>query len=216
MFRPALIALAAALLLPAAAATAAAGPDASPSAAGAKVLRLSFPGSENGFDPAQVSDVVSAALVGSLFDSPLTYDYLARPLKLKPRTAAAMPEVNAEHTHFVFRIRPGQYFIDDPAFKGQRRELVAQDYVYSVKRYYDPATRSPTLFHYVNAGLIGLSELRAKALAEKTPFPYHTEVAGIRALDRYTFEVRTSRPAPRLPWVFATPALSGAGWMKCV
>jgi ABC-type transport system substrate-binding protein len=213
MFRPALIALATALLLlPAAAATAAsaAAPDASPSAAGAKVLRLSFPGSENGFDPAQVSDTVSAALVGSLFDSPLTYDYLARPLKLKPRAAAAMPEINAEHTHFVFRIRPGQYFVDDPAFKGHRRELTAQDYVYSVKRYYDPATRSPTLFHYVNAGLIGLSELRAKALAEKTPFPYDTEVAGIRALDRYTFEVRTSRPAPRLPYVFATPALSGA------
>ena len=206
MFRFALIALAAALLLPAAAATTAA-PGA---AAGAKVLRLSFPGSENGFDPAQVSDTVSAALVGSLYDSPLTYDYLARPMKLKPRAAAALPEINAEHTHFVFRIRPGQYFVDDPAFKGQKRELVAEDYVYSIKRYYDPATRSPTLFHYVNAGLVGLSELRAKAIADKTPFPYDTEVAGARTLDRYTFELRTSRPAPRLPYVLATPALSGA------
>jgi ABC-type transport system substrate-binding protein len=211
MSRFALIALAAALLFPAAAWSAGANPAAgATAAAGPKVLRISFPGSENGFDPAQVSDVVSAALVGSLFDSPLTYDYLARPLQLKPRAAAAMPEINAEHTHFVFRIRPGQYFVDDPVFKGQPRELVAQDYVYSVKRYYDPATRSPTVFHYVNAGLIGLSEQRAKALADKTPFPYDTEVAGIRALDRYTFEVRTSRPAPRLPYVFATPALSGA------
>jgi hypothetical protein len=33
-------------------------------AAAAKVFRLAFAGSENGFDPAQVSDVVSAALVG--------------------------------------------------------------------------------------------------------------------------------------------------------
>lgn len=199
MFRSALLAVALALLLPAGA-----------HAAGAKVLRLVFAGSENGFDPAQVSDVVSAALVGSLFDAPLTYDFLARPMKLKPRTAAALPEINADHTRFVFRLRPGQYFTDDPAFKGQRRELVAQDYVYSVKRYYDPAVRSPTLFHYTNAGLIGLSELRSKAIADRTPFPYDTEVEGIRALDRYTFEVRTSRPAPRLPYVFATPALSGA------
>ena len=178
--------------------------------AGPKVLRLVFPGSENGFDPAQVSDVVSAALVGSLFDSPLTYDFLARPLKLKARAAEGLPEVNADHTRFVFRIRPGQYFVDDPAFNGQRRELTAQDYVYSVKRYYDPAVRSPTVFHYLNAGLLGLAELRQQAIDEKKPFDYDREVEGIRALDRYTFEVRTARPAPRLPYVFATPALSGA------
>ena len=36
------------------------------------------------------------------------------------------------------------------------------------------------------------------------------EVPGIRALDRYSFEVRVARPAPRLPYLFATPAISGA------
>ncbi len=33
---------------------------------------------------------------------------------------------------------------------------------------------------------------------------------GIRALDRYRFEVRVAQPAPRLPYLFATPAVSGA------
>ena len=137
-----------------------------------KVLRVTFSGRESGFDPAQVSDVVSAAIVGGLFDAPLTYDYLARPARLKANTAVALPEVNATHTHFVCQIKPGIYFSDDPAFKGQRRELVAADYVYTVKRYYDPKTRSPTLFHYQNAKLLGLSELRQRALDTKTPFPY--------------------------------------------
>ena len=178
--------------------------------AAARTLKLAFASAENGFDPAQISDTVSAALVSSVFEAPLTYDYLARPIRLRPQSAVALPEVNADHTRFVFRIRPGNFFPDDPAFGGRPRELVAQDFVYSVKRYYDPAVRSPTLFHYENAGLLGLSELRRKALADKTPFPYDTEVEGIRALDRYTFEVRTSRPAPRLPYVFATPAVSGA------
>ncbi|HLL17404.1 MAG TPA: ABC transporter substrate-binding protein, partial [Rubrivivax sp.] len=175
-----------------------------------KVLRVAYSGSESGFDPAQVSDVVSNAVVSSLFDSPLTYDYLARPAKLKPNTAAAMPEVNADHTRFVFRLRPGIFFTDDPAFKGQPRELVAQDYVYSIKRYYDPRTRSPVLGQLQNMGILGLSELRAKALESKTPFPYDVEVDGIRALDRYRFEVRLAQPAPRLPYVFATPGMSGA------
>jgi len=189
---------------------AAAQPASATEAAPKKTLRLSFGGAENGFDPAQVSDTISAALVGSLFEAPLTYDYLARPVKLRPQAAEALPEVHDGHTRFVFRIRPGNFFPDDPAFNGKKRELVAEDFVYSVKRYYDPTVRSPTLFHYQNAGLLGLSELRNRSIADKTPFPYDTPVQGIRALDRYTFEVRTARAAPRLPYVFATPALAGA------
>jgi ABC-type transport system substrate-binding protein len=199
MVRPAI----AALLVAVGVAAAAAAPP-------PKVLRVVFSGSENGFDPAQISDTVSAALVGGIFEAPLTYDYLARPAKLKPRTAAALPEVHDNYTRFVFRLRPGIHFADDPAFGGKKRELTAADYVYSVKRYYDPATRSPTLFHYEGAGLLGLSELRREAIAAKKPFDYDREVEGIRALDRYTFEVRTARPAPRLPYVFASPAIAGA------
>ena len=175
-----------------------------------KVLRLALAGRENNFDPAQVSDVVSAALMGSLFDPLLTYDHLARPAKLKPNTAVALPEVNEDHTRFVLRIKPGIFFTDHPVFKGQKRELVAEDYVYSIKRYYDPSTRSPTLFHYENAGLLGLPALRKKAIDEKKPFDYDTPVEGIRALDRYTLELRTARPAPRLPLVLANAAVSGA------
>jgi ABC-type transport system substrate-binding protein len=175
-----------------------------------KVLRVVFNGSESGFDPPQISDVVSAAVVTSLFDAPLTYDYLARPARLKPHTAVAMPEVHDGHTRFVFTLRPGIFFTDHPAFKGRPRELVAADYVYSIKRYYDPITRSPTLFHWENAGLLGLGELRQQALQTKRPFDYDTEVPGIRALGRYSFEVRLARPAPRLPYLFATPSISGA------
>ncbi|MFN9746161.1 MAG: ABC transporter substrate-binding protein [Betaproteobacteria bacterium] len=192
---------------------AAAQPAAAPAAAApsqAKVLRLALASRENNLDPAQVSDVISSALVASLFDAPLTYDHLARPAKLKPNTATSLPEVHDDNTRFVFRIRPGIFFPDHPAFKGQRRELVAEDYVYSIKRYYDPASRSPTLFHYENAGLLGLSELRKKAIADKKPFDYDTPVEGLRALDRYSFEIRTARPAPRLPYVLANPAIAGA------
>jgi ABC-type transport system substrate-binding protein len=180
------------------------------SAAGLRVMRCILRNRDNGFDPAFVSDTISAALANSLFDAPLTYDPLARPAKLKPNTAVALPEPNEDFTRWVFRIKPGIEFTPHPAFGGKPRELVAADYVYSVKRYYDPAVRSPTLFHYEGAGLLGLTELRKKALDTKAPFDYDTEVEGIRALDRYTFEVRTSRPAPRLPYVFATGAVSGA------
>jgi len=179
-------------------------------AASPKVLRLALSSRENNLDPAQISDVISSALVASLFDAPLTYDHLARPAKLKPNTATALPEISDNHTRFVFRLRPGIFFPDHPAFKGQPRELVAADYVYSIQRYYDPAFRSPTLFHYENAGLVGLSERRRQAIDSKKPFDYDTPVEGLRALDRYSFEIRTARPAPRLPYVLANPAIAGA------
>ncbi len=204
----ALGAAACALLLPTAALANAPAPAAD--GAAPKVLRLALASRENNLDPVQVSDVISAALVSGIFDAPLTYDHLARPARLKPNTATSLPEVHDNFTRFVFRIKPGIHFTDHPAFKGKPRELTAEDYVYSIKRYYDPATRSPVLFHYENAGLLGLSELRKKAIDSKGKFDYDTPVEGLRALDRYSFEIKLSRPAPRLPYVLASGALAGA------
>ncbi len=206
----ALSAIACVLMLPLAPVAQAQAPTPAADAAAPKVLRLALASRENNLDPAQVSDVISAALVAGIFDAPLTYDHLARPARLKPNTATSLPEVHDNFTRFVFRIRPGIHFTDHPAFKGKPRELTAEDYVYSIKRYYDPATRSPVLFHYENAGLLGLSELRKKAIDSKGKFDYDTPVEGLRALDRYSFEIKLSRPAPRLPYVLATGALAGA------
>jgi len=203
-------AVAAATVVAAAFIAGTASPAAAATAAAPKLLRVSFPDNPTGFDPAQISDVISIAVAASIFDAPLTYDYLARPARVKPRTAEAMPEVSADFKRFVFRIRPGILFSDDPAFKGQPRELTAADYVYSIKRHYDPKVRSPNLFQFENAGILGLAELRKKALADKTPFPYDAEVPGLRTLDRYSFEVNLARPAPRLVYVFASASLTGA------
>jgi ABC-type transport system substrate-binding protein len=175
-----------------------------------KVLRYAFPIAETGFDPAQISDLYSRTVAANIFEAPLTYDYLARPARIKPQTAVDLPEISEGGRRFVFRIRPGIFFADDPAFKGQRRELVAADYVYSVKRHYDPKHKSPNLFQLENAGILGLSELRRKVLAERTPFPYDTEVEGVRVLDRYSFELRLAKPAPRFHYTFADGAIMGA------
>ena len=175
-----------------------------------KVLRYAFQIAETGFDPAQISDLYSRVIASNIFEAPLTYDFLARPAKLVPQTAAALPEASNEFRRWVFRIRPGIHFADDPAFKGQKRELVAADYVYAIKRHYDPKFKSPSLFQFENAKLLGLSELRKKALDSKQPFDYDTEVEGIRALDRYTFEVNLAEPSPRFGYVMADGSTSGA------
>ncbi|MFN9764309.1 MAG: ABC transporter substrate-binding protein [Pseudomonadota bacterium] len=181
-----------------------------PGAAGVKVLRYALNTAETGFDPPRVSDQSSIRVLAHIFESPLTYDELARPVRLVPLVAAAMPEVDDDFRRFVFTIRPGIFFADDPAFGGRPRELVAADFVYTIKRFYDPALRSEWLYQWENAGLLGLSELRRRVLASKAAFPYDEEVPGLRALDRHRFEVRLARPAPRLADHFASRTLAGA------
>jgi ABC-type transport system substrate-binding protein len=174
---------------------------------GEKVLRFAFPIAETGFDPAQVSDLYSRIIVAGIFEAPLGFDYLARPFAMKPNTVEALPEISDNFKRFTFRVKPGIFFADDPAFKGVKRELTAQDYVYTLKRHYDPATKSPNLYQLEGAKLIGLSELRKQAMAQKTPFPYDTEVEGLRALDRYTFQIGLAEPSPR----FHQEVLTDAG-----
>ncbi len=175
-----------------------------------RTLRVSFRAAETGFDPPQIGDINSAMVLSSILEAPLTYDYVARPVALKPQTAAAMPEVSADFKRFVFRIRPGIFFADDPAFKGVPRELVAQDHVYAIKRHYDPRNNSEHLYIFENAKVLGLSALRERALKSKTPFDYDTEVEGLRTLGRYSFELRLAEPHPRMVYHFATPILTGA------
>jgi ABC-type transport system substrate-binding protein len=175
-----------------------------------KTLRYPFPIAETNFDPAQISDLYSRTVAGSIFDAPLEFEYLARPVRLRPNTAAAMPEVADNFRSFTVRLKPGTYFSDDPAFGGRKRELTAADYVYSIKRHYDPRWKSGNLYLLEGARILGLSELRQRGIEQKKPFDYDTEVEGLRVLDRYTFRIRLAEPGPRFLYNLATGAFTGA------
>lgn len=161
-----------------------------------KVLYWSFPAAETGFDPAQVSDLYSNTVIPHIFESPLQYDFLARPAQLRLRTAAVMPDVSSDYRTFTVRLQQGIYFQDDPIFNGKRRELVAADCVFQFKRCFDPRWKSPHYSILQNTKPIGLEELRKAALAGGK-FEYDREVDGARVLDRYTFQVTLADPNPR-------------------
>jgi ABC-type transport system substrate-binding protein len=165
-----------------------------------KVLHMFLSTSEAGLDPAVGSDLATLSLLENLFDPLLRYDYLARPVKLQGNTATGLPTVEDGGRTYTFRIRPGIYFTPDPAFRGNRREVTAQDYVYSFKRLYDPALRSP--FGYIFDGkLVGDEAL-------KKHFSYATEIPGLQALDRYTLRIRLKEPDNNFLFYMAMPAAS--------
>jgi ABC-type transport system substrate-binding protein len=154
----------------------------------AKVLRVAFPTAETGFDPCRVTDLYSNSVNEAIFERLLTYDYLARPAKLAPMSIEAMPEVSDNGRTYTFRLKKGIHFTPDPAFKGVRRELVAEDYVYSFKRFLDPKNRSQWAF-MLEGKIEGLDELAAAA-KKSGRFDYDATVAGLRAIDRYTLRIR--------------------------
>lgn len=180
-----------------------------------KVLRYAFLIAETTFDPPQITDLYSRTVAASIFDAPFEFAFLAQPARMRTNTAAAMPEVSEDFKTFTIRIQPGIYFADDPAFKGPdgqplKRELVAEDYAYTIKRHYDPRWKSGNLYIFENAQILGLSELRKKLMAANKPFDYDAPVEGLRTLDRYTLQIKLGAPSPRFMHYFADGSLTGA------
>ncbi|MEM8512580.1 ABC-type transport system substrate-binding protein [Massilia sp. MP_M2] len=165
-----------------------------------KVLHMFLSTSETGLDPAVASDNATLSLLENLFDPLLRYDYLARPATLRPNTATAMPTVSSDGLTYTFRIRPGIHFTPDPAFKGRKREVTAADYVYSLKRLYDPALKSPWAYMF-ESKIAGDAALRAR-------FGPDVPVAGLQALDRYTLRIRLAAPDNNFLFYLATAASS--------
>ena len=163
-----------------------------------KVLRYAFEVAETSFDPQKVSDVYSSIANNAMFDAPLRYDQLARPAKLIPNTLAAMPEVSADYRTFVFRVRPGIFFADHEVFGGKKRELIAEDYVFTMKRLLDPKLTAPLLSEM--EGYIVGSEEFLKRIRKSGKMEYDTPIEGLRVIDRYTFQVKLNEPKPA--WVY--------------
>lgn len=170
-----------------------------------KVLHIASE-SETGFDPARVGDVRSFRVTSHIFETLLHYDPLARPVKLRPLTAAAMPAPSADFRVWTVHVQPGIFFTDDPVFGGKPRELVAADYAYSIRRLADPATKSPGWSAIEQAGISGLAALRREALDSRKPFDYDRPLPGLQLPDRYTLRFVLDAGRPRFPQWLADAA----------
>src|SRR3974390_679657 len=60
-----------------------------PASQSPKVFRYAWQIAETTFDPQKIIDLYSNIANNAMFDTPLKYDYLARPLKLQPNTLTA-------------------------------------------------------------------------------------------------------------------------------
>ena len=158
-------------------------------------------------DPVRAPDARSQAVAGTLFDQLYTYDYLARPPRLRPLAASGLPNVSADGREITVTIRRGIYFTAHPAFGNRPRELIAEDFVYSVKRFMDPALHAPVV-SLIAGKIEGLDELGARAASTGKRFDYDAKLSGLVALDRYTLRIRLTQSDPAFVYFLANPDLS--------
>lgn len=156
----------------------------------AKTLHVMMDGGEAGFDPQAAGDSYSATVVTAMFDQLYQFDYLGS--QIVPMIALAMPEITADGRTWIIRIKPAIFFADDPVFKGKKRELTADDFVYSWKRLIDPRVRSP------NVEILADRIAGARAAIERAKvrghFDYDEQIEGLRALDRHTLRIKLVEP----------------------
>ena len=163
-----------------------------------KVYRHAMDGVPGSLDPAQAASTYANFIVINLYDTLYRYKYLARPYQLQPNLATAMPEVSEDGLTVTIRLKQGVHFIDDPAFDdGKGREVKAGDFVYSIKRHFDPGTRAQGTWLW-QGRIEGLDRWKTNGS------DYDKEVSGLRAIDDYTIQITLTQPFPQFVHTLTT------------
>lgn len=171
--------------------------DPNPQLDGEKVYRHSIDGKPTSLDPIKASSVYSNLLVVNIFDTLYSYKYLARPYQLKPNLASDMPQVSADGLTYTIEIKKGVKFQDHDAFEGGiGRTVKAEDFVYSIKRSFDPKNISSGAWLWQDK-IVGLNEWKEQGA------DYDQTISGLTALDEYTIQIQLEKPYPQLSYSLA-------------
>jgi oligopeptide transport system substrate-binding protein len=154
-------------------------------------------------DPAVAETVPSNQILRDLFEGLTATDTTG---KTVPGVAESWKQTNP--TTWVFKLRPNAKFSNgDP--------IVAEDFVYGIRRFVDPKTASP---YSATFGVFLLNGLEVSQ--GKKP----TSAVGVKALDKLTLEIKTQDPIAFMPELVANTQLGpvhkatvekwGRDWVK--
>ena len=168
-----------------------------------KVLNLVISQTVKGMDPIYASDLYSGGEIARVYEGLFEYNYV-RPYEVVPNLAGGMPVITDNGLTYTFKILQGVFFHDSPAFpQGKGRELTAQDFVYSLKRLADAKLQG--LGWWIFDGKVqGLNEWRDKYKDAKES-NYGEDIDGLKALDKYTLQIKLTRDFPQLLYALAMP-----------
>ena len=156
----------------------------------------------NSLDPVRGSSQYDNKASSYVYETLLEYEYLIRPFKLKPCLLAEMPTASEDGLRFRFKLKPGTLFHDDACFPGGKgREIIADDFFYSLKRMADNANQ-PKGWWLLKDTIVGFDEYR-KAQNEAATFDYDLPVEGMVKISDHEFEIVLNEPFYRFIYTLA-------------
>ncbi len=169
----------------------------------AKTLHVVFTSAEMSFDPQFSADAASDGLIDHIYESMLDYDYLARPVKLVPRTLVAMPAVEDAGATLCLQVQAGNLLHARPVVQrqaarthGRRSGVCAEALTRS--RGEEPVAMADRGQGHRRRGT-------PRKCAQSGKFDYDTPIRGIEVVDRYTLRLRLTQPDLRFLYAFAIP-----------
>ena len=205
------------------------------------ILYTSFITRPKHLDPVQSYTEDEALFTAQVYEAPLQYHYLKRPYELIPLTAEEVPKPRliegGKFSVYEIRIKPGIRYQPHPAFIEANqslsrekidslkspyqlatgtRELVADDYIYQIKRLAHPRLHSPIL-GLMTEYIVGMGEY-AKQLksADSSKEAWldlrRFELKGVERVDAHTFRVTLNGSYPQFVYWLAMPFFAPVPW----
>src|SRR5712692_2050167 len=206
---------------------------------GANILYSSFAERPKHLDPVQSYTEDEARFIQQVFEPPLQYHYLKRPYELVPLAAVAVPKPRetegGKFMVYEVRIRPGIKYQPHPGFVAENlsldenkvaalkspyelplgtRELVADDYIYQIKRLAHPRLHSPVgglMAEYI-VGLKEFAERLRKADREGWLDLRQYPLEGAERIDAHTFRIKLKASYPQFVYWMAMPFFAPVPW----
>ena len=202
-------------------------------------LYSSFTERPKHLDPVQSYTEDEARFTQQIYEPLLQYHYLKRPYELVPLTALDVPKPRAieggKYTVYDIRIRPGVMYQPHPAFIADNhslgrsrveklkspydlplgtRELVADDYIYQIKRLAHPRLHSPIGGH-MNDYIVGLAD-HAKKLKAADQGGWldlrQIPLEGVERVDSHSFRIKVRGSYPQFVYWLAMPFFAPVPW----
>jgi ABC-type transport system substrate-binding protein len=208
---------------------------------GRNILYTAFTERPKHLDPVQSYTTDESQFIRQILEPPLQYHYLKRPYELVPLTAVEVPKPReidgGRFSVYEIRIRPGIRFQPHPGFIEHNqnlppetieglstpyelplgtRELVADDYIYQIKRLAHPRLHSPILglmSEYI-VGMGDFSKRMKEADKDRAKWLDLREHAleGVERVDRYTYRVKLNGRYPQFAYWLAMPFFTPVPW----
>src|SRR5688500_10431386 len=207
---------------------------------GKNILYTSFVNRPKHLDPVQSYTEDEAQFTQQVYEPPLQYHYLKRPYELVPLTAEEVPKPRSieggKFSVYEIRIKRGIRYQPHPGFveanqglspekiQGLKspydlpsgtRELVADDYIYQIKRLAHPRLHSP-IFGLMAEYIVGLGEFARQLKSADTRQAWldlrQYPLKGVERVDAHTFRVTLNGSYPQVVYWLAMPFFAPMPW----